>query len=130
MSTHTYDIDGNKLHEGARVLRVAGTSIDNLYGRVRLFRDTGSALVTLEGPAEPGIGSQFVAPGAHLRLMPESNSRDVAHDVVAALDMFTGLCGGDETTIDRAYVEPGTGDHVRIALSNGVTYELRVREVR
>jgi len=52
---------------------------------------------------------------------------DVALDIVAALDMYAGTCGSEETTIKL--VGPGERDSIVIELSNGDTYRLQVRRV-
>lgn len=57
-----------------------------------------------------------------------TSERDVALDLVAALEMYEGLMGSDETSIEA--VEPAERERVIITLDNGDKYELTVREVR
>jgi hypothetical protein len=69
------DADGAMLAAGDRVVRVYGTSIADLYGHIscielNLKGTEWVALVQIEGPGEPGIDTQFVAPLDHLRLAP------------------------------------------------------------
>lgn len=52
---------------------------------------------------------------------------DVALDLVAALDMYAGTFGSDETVIDT--IGPGERDTVVVSLSNGQEYRLTVREI-
>ena len=55
--------------------------------------------------------------------------RDVTLDVVAALDMYSGLLGGEDTRIEK--VGPGARDEsVVIVLSNGDEYRLTVEMIR
>jgi hypothetical protein len=60
--------------------------------------------------------------------MPDETTtqHDVALDTVAALDMFAGSFGADNVVIES--VEHHKGDTVRVALSNGDVYDLRVRK--
>lgn len=57
----------------------------------------------------------------------ETLTSDVVYDLVAALDMYAGSFGSDETAIDT--VEQGERDSVLVTLSNGDRYELRVRPI-
>lgn len=57
-----------------------------------------------------------------------ATERDVALDVVAALDMYDGLCGSEETSIES--VGPGENDTVVVLLDNGQQFRLQVREIR
>lgn len=60
---------------------------------------------------------------------PLTTVRDVTLDVVAALDMYEGLMGGEDTSIER--VGPGERDEsVVLVLSNGDEYRLRVDLIR
>ena len=54
-----------------------------------------------------------------------STTHDVVLDTMAALDMFTGAFGSEETTIDG--VTETARDRLEVTLSNGEVYELRVR---
>jgi hypothetical protein len=56
-----------------------------------------------------------------------TTERDVAHDVLAALDMFSGAVGSEETVIDQLDLVSGSRNGVVITLSNGDRYELTVR---
>lgn len=59
--------------------------------------------------------------------LPTTTLSDATLDVVAALDMYAGGFGAEDVTIDKA---EGAGDHrVRVTLSNGDVYELRVAAV-
>jgi len=61
--------------------------------------------------------------------MPASDAateRDVALDLVAALDMYEGLMGSEETTIET--IDIADRDKVSITLDNGQRFTLTVRE--
>lgn len=53
---------------------------------------------------------------------------DVALDTVAALDMYAGAFGSEGTTIE-AVDTTDDARTVRVTLSDGAVYELRVRQV-
>lgn len=58
--------------------------------------------------------------------MPTTTENDVTLDILAALDMYEGTCGSEETTIDD--VAPGERDGtIALTLSNGDVYEIQVR---
>ena len=63
-------------------------------------------------------------------MVPEifTTEDDVALDVLAALDYFGGLVGGEATTIDELQISPDDRATILLTLSNGDKYELRVRE--
>lgn len=56
--------------------------------------------------------------------------RDVALDTVAALEMFGGTMGSDETVIESVDTLAGDGCTVVLTLDNGQVFHLQVREVR
>ncbi len=60
--------------------------------------------------------------------MEHTTERDVSLDLLAALEMYGGLCGSEETTIES--VGPGERDTIVLVLSNGDEYRLTVRLVR
>ncbi len=55
-----------------------------------------------------------------------ATERDMALDLVAALDMYEGLMGSEETIIDS--VEALDRERVQITLNNGQSFTLTVRE--
>ena len=60
-----------------------------------------------------------------------TTEHDVTLDLVAALDMYTGLMGSEETTIETLVAESrvGTRYHtVVMTLSNGDVYHLDVHD--
>lgn len=57
-----------------------------------------------------------------------ATERIVALDIVAALDMYEGLMGSDETTIGE--IEALDRERVKLTLSNGQVFTLAVRETR
>jgi hypothetical protein len=57
----------------------------------------------------------------------QTTEKDVTLDLIAALEMYAGTMGSDETVIDE--VAEGERNTVRVTLSNGEVYELRVRNV-
>lgn len=58
-----------------------------------------------------------------------TSALDVALDLVAALDLYDGLFGGDDVTIEVVAQSTNDRESVTVTLSNGDRYELRVREV-
>ena len=58
-----------------------------------------------------------------------TSERDVTADLLAALEMYDGLCGSESTTIDKIG-EGARRDTLYLILSNGDEYELQVRLVR
>ena len=61
--------------------------------------------------------------------MPRTTEEDVTLDVIAALDMYEGMIGDDGVIIDQVRESPDGRNTVRLWLSNGEVYDLRVREV-
>lgn len=65
--------------------------------------------------------------------MPDSDTiytteKDVAYDTLAALDMFVGSFGSDETVIEDVFMQ-STDSAVIVVLDNGDRYELTVRSI-
>ena len=62
----------------------------------------------------------------------DTTTRDVAADTVAALDMYTGLYGSGETTIESVRPEftrtGGLTDSLVVKLSDGSEYRLTVEQ--
>jgi hypothetical protein len=56
-----------------------------------------------------------------------TTENDVALDLIAALDMYDGSFGAEETTIDK--IGEGERGTVVIVLSNGDEYRLTVRAI-
>jgi len=61
--------------------------------------------------------------------MPRTTEKDVTLDVIAALDMYEGSIGDDGVIIDEVNESPDGQNTVRLWLSSGEVYDLRVREV-
>jgi len=61
--------------------------------------------------------------------MPRTTEKDVTLDVIAALDMYEGMIGDGGVIIDQVNESPDGQNTVRLWLSNGEVYDLRVREV-
>jgi predicted regulator of Ras-like GTPase activity (Roadblock/LC7/MglB family) len=62
--------------------------------------------------------------------MPEeifTTERDANLDLIAALEMYSGLFGSGETTIEK--IEEGERDSAIVTLSNGDIFEIRIRRV-
>ncbi len=67
--------------------------------------------------------------------MPNSDTttqQDVALDILAALEMYTGLCGSETTTIEKmeTVTEYRNQDSFTVILSNGDEYTVAVRPSR
>ena len=57
-----------------------------------------------------------------------TSERDVTADLLAALEMYDGLCGSESTTITS--IAEGQRNSIVLVLSNGDEYALQVRLVR
>lgn len=61
--------------------------------------------------------------------MNKTTVRDVTLDVVAALDMYDGLLGGEDVSLER--VGPGARDEsIVLVLTNGDEYRLNVEIIK
>jgi hypothetical protein len=56
-----------------------------------------------------------------------TTEHDVALDVLAALEMYAGTCGSDETEIESV-IETNVTNTLLVTLSNGDTYTIQIRE--
>ena len=61
--------------------------------------------------------------------MSDTTSYDVAHDLLAALDMYAGTFGSEGTVIDELALVGGSTNGVVVTCSDGSRYQLTVEEL-